>query len=57
MGAAPVSEQIDLEKGSKQSDRDKRDTGAREVKSLSRSAPGQRRLPASATLAAVAGRL
>jgi hypothetical protein len=57
LAGLPVSEQIDLEQNSKQSDRDRRDTGARQVKPLSRSASGQRRLPASAILAAVAGRL
>jgi hypothetical protein len=57
LAGLPVSEQIDLEQNSKQSDRDKRDTGAREVKPLSRGASGQRRLPASTILAAVAGRL
>jgi hypothetical protein len=57
LAGLPVSEQIDLEHNSKQSDRDKRDTGAREVKPLPRGASGQRRLPASAIMAAVAGRL
>jgi hypothetical protein len=57
LAGLPASEQIDLEQNSKQSDRDKPDSDAREVKPLPRSAAGQRRLPASAILAAVAGRL
>jgi hypothetical protein len=52
----PVSEQIEFQQNVKQSDRHKRDAGAREVKPLSRSALGQRQ-PASVILAAVAGRL
>jgi len=70
MGAAaglPVSEQIDfqqidlqqidLQQNIKQTDRHAQSASAREVRPLSHSALGQQRLPASAILAAVAGRL
>jgi hypothetical protein len=56
LAGLPVSEQIEFQQNIKQSDRHKRDAGAREVKPLSRSALGQRQ-PASVILAAVAGRL
>jgi hypothetical protein len=48
---------IDLQQNVKQSDRQKQEAGAREVKPLLYGALGQRWLPASAILAAVAGRL
>jgi hypothetical protein len=50
-----LDNRIDLHAVINKQDQDKRDTGAREVRPLSRSVPGQRRLPASAILAAVAG--
>jgi hypothetical protein len=67
LAGLPVSEQIefqqtelrqvDSQQDIKQSDRHKLDLGAPQGSLLSRSAVGQRRRPASATLAAVAGRL
>jgi hypothetical protein len=62
LAGLPVSEQIDFQqiepqKNIKQSDRHSPNAGARELKPLAHSAPGQRRRPASAILAAVAGRL
>jgi hypothetical protein len=61
LAGLPVSEQIDfqqnLQQNIKQSDRHSQNAGAREVKPLSHGALGQRRPPASAILAAVAGRL
>jgi len=57
LAGLPVSEQMEFQQIIKQNDRHKQDAGAREVKPLSRSASGQRRQPASAILAAVAGRL
>jgi hypothetical protein len=56
LAGLPVSAQIDLQQDIKQSDRAKRDSGAQQVKPLSRSAIGQRRRPASVILAAIAGR-
>jgi uncharacterized protein YjbI with pentapeptide repeats len=50
-------QQIDLQQNIKQSDRYKQDAGGRGAKLSSHAALGQRRLPASAILAAVAGRL
>ena len=50
-------QKTDLQQNVQQSDRQKRDAGAREVEPLLHSALGQQRLPASAILAAVAGRL
>jgi uncharacterized repeat protein (TIGR03809 family) len=60
LAGVPVSEQIDfeqidLQQDVKQSDRHKQGAGARQVTPSSHS--GQRRRPASAILAAVAGRL
>jgi len=62
LAGVPVSEQIDLQQidlqqNIKQSDRYKQDAGGRGAKLSSHAALGQRRLPASAILAAVAGRL
>ena len=60
MGAAgrlAVSEQIEFQQNIKQNDRHNQDAGARKAKPLSHSAFGQQRRPASAILAAVAGRL
>jgi hypothetical protein len=50
-------QQIDLQQNIKQNDRYKQDAGGRGAKLSSHAALGQRRLPASAILAAVAGRL
>ena len=62
LAGVPVSEQIDFEQTDlqhdvEQSDRHKQDAGARQATSLSHGVLGQRRRPASAILAAVAGRL
>ena len=62
LAGLPVSEQIDFQqiepqKNIKQSDRHSPNAGARELKQLAHSALGQQRRPASAILAAVAGRL
>jgi hypothetical protein len=57
LAGLPVSEQIDLRQNIKQSDRHMQDLGAWQVTLLSHGVVGQRRRPASAILAAVAGRL
>jgi hypothetical protein len=72
LAGVPVSEQIDLQQidlqqidlqqihlqqNIKQNDRYKQDVGGRGAKLSLHAALGQRRLPASAILAAVAGRL
>jgi hypothetical protein len=57
LAGLPVSEQIEFQQNIKQNDRHEQDAGARDAKPLSHSAFGQRRRPASAILAAVAGRL
>jgi hypothetical protein len=56
-GVPKELQQIKSQQGLKQNDRHSQNAGAREVKSASQGALGQRRLPASAILAAVAGRL
>jgi hypothetical protein len=62
LAGLPVSEQtdfqqIELQQNLKQNDRHPKNATAREVKPLSSGALERRRLPASAILAAVAGRL
>jgi len=62
LAGVPVSEQIDfqqinLQQNIKQADRRKQEDSAREVKPSSRGALERRRPPASAILAAAAGRL
>jgi uncharacterized repeat protein (TIGR03809 family) len=57
LAGLPVSEQTDFQPNIKQSIRHKQEFGAQEATPLSHSALGQRRRPASAILAAVAGRL
>jgi len=50
-------QQMDLQQNIKQSDQRRQESGAHQVKPLAHTASGQRRRPASAILAAVAGRL
>jgi hypothetical protein len=50
-------QQTDLQQNIKQSDRHRQDSGAQPLEPLLHSPIGQRRRPASAILAAVAGRL
>ena len=57
LAGLPVSEQIEFQQNIKQNDRHNQDAGARKAKPLSHSAFWQQRRPASAILAAVAGRL
>ena len=57
LAGLPVSEQIDLRHNIKQSDQREQNLAAQLVSQLSHGAVGQRRPPASAILAAVAGRL
>jgi len=57
LAGVPVKDQIELSDNIKQSDRSKQDAGQPQISPLSRSGGGQRHRPASAILAAVAGRL
>jgi hypothetical protein len=57
LAGAPVIEQIALPPNIKQSDRRKQDADELQESLASRSGVGQRRRPASAILAAVAGRI
>jgi uncharacterized repeat protein (TIGR03809 family) len=57
LAGVPFSEQIDFEHHVEQSDRHKQDAGAQQATPLSHGVLGRLRRPASAILAAVAGRL
>jgi uncharacterized repeat protein (TIGR03809 family) len=57
LAGAPFSEQTSLQHDLRPSDRHEQNASARQVMSPSHRGAGQRRLPASAILAAVAGRL
>jgi hypothetical protein len=57
LAGLPVYEQIELQQNIKQSDRYGQAPSAQQVRPLSPNAEGPRRRPASAILAAVAGRL
>jgi hypothetical protein len=57
LAGLPVQEQIEFQQNIRQSDQRKQDAAEPQISQLSRSGAGQRRRPASAILAAVAGRL
>jgi hypothetical protein len=57
LAGVPVREPINVQRGLQQSDRHEQDAGALQAVPTSHGLPGQRRQPASAILAALAGRL